>query len=55
LPEVGKFTAGPPGTADAVPTSDNDNPAAPNTGRALLRRFRFEGCFAWDMGILRSG
>jgi len=52
LPEVGKFTAGPPGTADAVPASDNDNPAAPNTGRALLRRFRFEVCFAW--GIVTS-
>jgi hypothetical protein len=49
LPEVGKFTAGPPGTADAVLASDNDNPAAPNTGRALLRRFCFEACFEFDM------
>jgi hypothetical protein len=49
LPEVGKFTAGPPGTADAVPASDNDNPAAPSIGRALLRRFSFEVRFAWDI------
>jgi hypothetical protein len=35
-----------------VLASDNDNPAAPNT-RALLRRFRFEVCFAW--GIVTSG
>lgn len=52
LPEVGKFTAGPPGTADAVLASDNDNPAAPNTGRALLRRLCFEFCLAW--GIVTS-
>jgi len=52
LPEVGKFTAGPPGTADAVLASDNDNPAAPNTGRALLRRFCFEVCFAWGIDKL---
>ena len=43
---VGKFTVGPP---DAPLTSENDNPAAPNTGKALLRRFRFEACFACDM------
>jgi hypothetical protein len=49
LPEVGKFTAGPPGTADAVLASDKDKPAAPNTGRALLRRFRFEACFEFDI------
>jgi hypothetical protein len=54
LPEVGKFPAGPPGTADAVPASDNDNPAAPNTGRALLRRFCFEGCFVGGIGKLLS-
>jgi hypothetical protein len=52
LPEVGKFTAGPPGTADAALASDNDNPAAPNTGRALLRRLCFEFCLAW--GIVTS-
>jgi hypothetical protein len=46
---VGISAPGPPGIADAPLASDNDNPAAPNTGRALLRRFRFEGCFAWDM------
>ena len=39
----------PIGTADAALVSDNDNPAAPNTGRALLRRFSFEVCFAWDI------
>jgi hypothetical protein len=49
LPETGKFTAGPPGTAEAVPASDKDKPAAPNTGKALLPRFRFEGFF--DMGF----
>jgi hypothetical protein len=33
---------------DAPPTNVN-NPAAPNTGTALLRRFRFETCFACNM------
>src|SRR5262245_45014376 len=42
----------PLGTADATLASDSDNPAAPNTGRALLRRFRFEVSFAW--GIVNS-
>ena len=37
LPEVVKSTAGAP-----VLASDNKNPAAPSTGRALLRRFLFE-------------
>jgi len=46
---VGISAAGPLVTADAPLASDNDNPAAPNTGRALLRRFRFEACFACDM------
>jgi hypothetical protein len=46
---VGTSAAGPLVTADAPLASDNDNPAAPNTGRALLRRFRFEACFACDM------
>jgi hypothetical protein len=41
--DVGIFTAGPPGIADAPLVNVNDNPAAPNTGRALLRRFRFMG------------
>jgi len=45
-------SASPLGTADAPLASDNDNPAAPNTGRALLRCFRFEVCFAW--GIVKS-
>src|SRR5215471_2157436 len=44
--EVG-ISPSPPGTADAALASDNDNPAAPNTGRALLR---FEACFEFDMG-----
>jgi hypothetical protein len=35
--------------ADAPLASDNDNPAAPNSGTALLRRFRFESRFACDM------
>src|SRR5262245_41032612 len=39
----------PLGTADAALASDSDNPAAPNTGRALLRRFSFEVCFAWGI------
>jgi len=47
--DVSKFT-GPPGTAEAPLVNDNDNPAAPNTGSALLRRFRSEACFACDMG-----
>jgi len=45
-------SASPLGTADAPLASDNDNPADPNTGRALLRCFRFEVCFAW--GIVNS-
>src|SRR5262249_34354121 len=49
--EVG-ISPSPLGTADAALASDNDNPAAPNTGRALLRRFCFEVCFAW--GIVNS-
>jgi len=49
--EVG-ISASPLGTADAALARDNDNPAAPNTGRALLRRFSFEVCFAW--GIVNS-
>jgi hypothetical protein len=49
--EVG-ISPNPLGTADAALASDNDNPAAPNTGRALLRRFSFEVCFAW--GIVNS-
>ena len=35
--------------ADAPLASDNDNPAAPNTGTALPLRFRFEACFARNM------
>jgi hypothetical protein len=48
---VGIFTAGP---ADAPLASDNDKPAAPNTGRALLLRFRFEACFARDIAALHT-
>jgi hypothetical protein len=43
---VGIFATGPP---DAPLASENDKPAAPNTGRALLLRFRFEACFARDI------
>jgi hypothetical protein len=32
--------------ADAPPAIAKDIPAAPQTGRALSRRFRFEVCFA---------
>ena len=46
---VNGSAAGPPVVADAPLASDNDNPAAPNSGRALLRRFRLESCFACDM------
>ena len=45
----GIFVAGAPGTADAPLVSANDKPAAPNTGRVLLRRFRFEACSMRDM------
>jgi hypothetical protein len=39
--------------ADAPLASDNDNPAALNTGTALMLRFRFvEACFACDIGAL---
>jgi hypothetical protein len=43
------ISAGSAVTADAPPASDNDNPAAPNTGTAFLARFRFKPCFAYDM------
>jgi hypothetical protein len=43
---VGMFAAG---AADTPLASDNDKPAAPNAGRALLLRFRLDGCFARDM------
>jgi hypothetical protein len=31
---------------DAPPAIVKDTPAAPNTGKAVIRRFRFEACFA---------
>jgi hypothetical protein len=31
--------------ADAAPTSEKVNPAAPNAGTAFVTRFRFEACF----------
>jgi hypothetical protein len=37
------------GAADAPLANENDKPAAPNAGRALLLRFRLVGCFARDM------
>src|SRR5277367_1347992 len=43
---VGIFAAGAP---DVPFASENDKPAAPNTGRALLLCFRFEVCFTCDM------
>jgi hypothetical protein len=39
-------SAAPPVDADAPLASDSDNPAAPNTGKVLLRRFRFEAWLA---------
>jgi hypothetical protein len=47
---VGISAAGTSVAADAPLASDNDNPAAPNNGTAQARRFRFEACFACDMG-----
>jgi hypothetical protein len=39
--------------ADAPPTSEKVNPAAPNAGTAaLVTRFRFEACF--NLGIVAS-
>src|ERR1700730_14910733 len=38
--------------ADAPPTSDMVNPAAPNAGTAFVPRLRFEACFA--RGIVAS-
>jgi hypothetical protein len=35
--------------ADAPPTSEKVNPAAPNTGTAFVTRFRFEACFTRGM------
>jgi hypothetical protein len=46
---VSTSAAVPPLAADAPLASDKDNPAAPNTGTALLLRFRLEACFACDM------
>jgi hypothetical protein len=39
----GITAAGPLGVADAALATDSDSPAAPNTGKALLRRFLLEG------------
>jgi len=41
--------AGPVVAADAPPANDKDMPATPNTGTALLRRFRFEASFVCDI------
>src|SRR6266849_1797843 len=41
----GKFAVG-AAAADAPPAIAKDTPAAPNTGMAVFRRFRFEACFA---------
>ena len=35
--------------AEAPPAMAKDTPATPNTGTALLRRFRLEACFAFDI------
>ena len=52
---VGISAAGLLIAADAPLASDNDNPAALNTGTALMLRFRFvEACFACDIGTLLS-
>jgi len=45
----GISAAGPLVPADAPPASDKDTPAIPNTGTALLKRFRFEACFVRDI------
>jgi hypothetical protein len=45
---VGRFAAGPAACATA-PLANDKSPAAPKTGTALLRRFRFETCFACNM------
>jgi hypothetical protein len=38
-----------PSAVDAPLASDNDRPAAPNTGAAFLLRFRRKVAFACDM------
>jgi hypothetical protein len=48
----GIFTAG---ASDAPFANENDKPAAPNTGRVLLLRFRFEVCFACNMAETSFG
>ena len=40
----GTFAVG--AVADAPPAIAKDTPATPNTGKVVLRRFRFEACFA---------
>ena len=44
--------AGPLVDADTPLASDSDKPAAPKTGTALLRRFRFEACLARAIRVL---
>jgi hypothetical protein len=46
---MSKSAAGPLVAADAPLASDNDKPAAPNTGATLLLRLCFEVCLACDM------
>src|SRR5262245_20168652 len=41
----GPFAVG-AAAADAALAIINDTPAAPSTGKAVVRRFRFEPCFA---------
>jgi len=37
--------------ADAPPPTANDAPAAPKKGKAVVRRFLFEPCFACVIGF----
>ena len=48
--ESGITPAGPLGAADAPLATDNDKPAAPKIGKALIRRLRLEYWPVSDMG-----
>ena len=52
MPCSGRSAAG--AVAACAPPARDNNPAAPNTGTALLRRLRFKVCFARAIGLLHS-
>ena len=51
VPGVGAFSVGGV-AANAPPVIAKDTPAAPNTGKAVLERFRFDARFIVDLPYL---